>query len=240
MYDEQKYGSSHIDKRFMKKECSSPLGRTEHVKLLFIFFWVGFSLVFRVAVGVRIPASVKKLGRKAFARNPYLSTVTIEGTSRSFEEVGLNLFYETCGITDVIINVTNDLETMIVLPKCAKVTNVTVAGGLVSKAWLSSNCDYLTSLRVSNDKIPTKAWKGCASLNNIDFDGNVMEIDSHAFEGCSALVAVRFACLRLHPAASVLPCRHAIFHHAGPCKITSAKLLIELLCARCPTVDRQN
>lgn len=114
---------------------------------------------------VVIPASVKTIGKQAFARCTGLTTVTIP---TSVTSIGDEVFRYCSNLVTVNFNATN----------CSSVGVNTWNG-----------CSNITNLNIGNTviRIPSRGFQGMATITSVSLPNRVATIGDYGFDGCTSL-----------------------------------------------------
>lgn len=153
---------------------------------------IGESAFYRGPVKeISIPASVKKIGKNAFAEcNELIKVEMAEGVT----ELGESAFYQCHALETANIPASVSEMKPNVFAYCEKLTKVKLAEGLKQigeSAFVK--CGALTEIAFpqSLTSIGDNAFNGCSELTSIRIPNGVNEILDNTFKGCTALVSVQ-------------------------------------------------
>lgn len=137
-----------------------------------------------------IPATVEKIGRRAFCGCKNLAEITIPD---NVTDIGDNAFKDCIGLSSLHIGdgMKNIGENA--FDGCTSLETVTLGEGLkeiVSACFI--RCSNLKSVNIpkSVETIGNSAFYGCSSLPSVNIPDGVATIGSSAFRGCSSLSSI--------------------------------------------------
>lgn len=137
-----------------------------------------------------VPASVKTVGRYAFASSAYLEKIVVPA---GVELIGFRAFHNCDALVDAVLPESGVTLEAGIFDHCDKLANVTLPTDIASIPQMTFlSCPSLVSVSIpeSVTKIELKAFMNCTSLTSVALPSKVEAIESMAFSGCTNLASI--------------------------------------------------
>lgn len=137
-----------------------------------------------------VPASVKTIGRYAFASSAYLEKIVVP---TGVELIAFRAFHNCDALTDATLPESGVTLEAGIFDHCDKLTSVVLPGDITSvPQMMFLSCPSLVSVSIpeSVTKIELKAFMNCSALKSVVLPSKVETIESMAFSGCTSLESI--------------------------------------------------
>lgn len=137
-----------------------------------------------------VPASVKTVGRYAFAGSKYLQKVTVP---QGVEMIAFRAFYNCDALTDALLPENSVTLEAGIFDHCNSLANVTLPKDITSiPQTMFLSCPSLVNVSIPETvtKIEFKAFMNCTALKSVTLPAKVDTIESMAFSGCTSLESI--------------------------------------------------
>ena len=142
-----------------------------------------------------LPASLHRIGDKAFYGNSFISTVVMP---EGLEQIGEDAFYESEQLMKVTLNESLKEVGNGAFRGCTQLALVNYNAIDLQATDLFWQCDALAKVNVGAkvSKLPEGTFKGCVNLIVVEFaertDGTPFEVGAYAFDYCNKLTSLDF------------------------------------------------
>ena len=140
-----------------------------------------------------LPASLRRIGDKAFYGNSFVSTVVMP---EGLEQIGEYAFYESEQLVKVTLNESLKEVGHCAFWRCSQLALVNYNAIDLQATDLFWDCDALAKVNVGSkvSKLPEGTFKGCSNLILVEFaertDGTPFEVGAYAFAYCNNLTSL--------------------------------------------------
>lgn len=137
-----------------------------------------------------VPASVKTIGRYAFACSKYLEKITVPA---NVETIAFRAFFNCDALTDAVLPESSVIIEAGIFDHCNSLANVTLPKDMTSiPQMMFLSCPSLVNVSIPETvtKIEFKAFMNCTALKSVVLPAKVETIESMAFSGCTSLESI--------------------------------------------------
>ncbi|MBQ4502609.1 MAG: leucine-rich repeat domain-containing protein [Alistipes sp.] len=138
---------------------------------------------------IYFPRNITKLSTQLFAKNNYVTSVSINGNITSIDKA----FSGCSRLTNITIPNSVTEIGIYAFDGCSSLTSVTIPDSVTTIGnWAFQDCSSLTNITIPNSvtEIGEYAFSSCSSMTSVTIPNSVTEIGEYAFYKCSSLTSI--------------------------------------------------